>query len=67
MICTLLYCKAMCKNSVIKIKYLGGLYSKHDIYTAVLHNTKTRPHVDCEMIDDQQFIKVNLKLLSPYK
>ncbi len=35
----------------------GGSYSKEEVWTAVLENAKTRPHVDCEHLDGEQYIK----------
>jgi ribonuclease T2 len=45
--------KWLAQNSITP----GGTYNKMDMYNAVLQNTKVRPHIDCEEIDGQQFIK----------
>lgn len=35
----------------------GGAYSKQEVWDTVLDNARTRPHVDCEHLDGQQYIK----------
>jgi len=35
----------------------GGEYSKKSVWDAVVENAKSRPHVDCEHLEGEQFIK----------
>jgi hypothetical protein len=46
--------------------FLGGEYSKKSVWDAVVENAKSRPHVDCEHLEGEQFIKAVAEYLTSY-
>jgi hypothetical protein len=42
----------------------GGEYSKKSVWDAVVENSKSRPHVDCEHLEGEQFIKAVAEYLT---
>jgi hypothetical protein len=46
--------------------FLGGEYSKKSVWDAVVENAKSRPHVDCEHLEGEQFIKAIAEYVSHF-